>query len=395
MLQTWPDDPQLNETARYLANTGLAAFVCGDDWTVRWISEELKVLLNEPDETKLGIGKHVIECWVSETWSSTVTEESRLTGALTNLPFILWDTQGGPSSLEVLLGDYLGAEPGTMQLDIEPVEPPALWANTLDFIQGNLPPVTINQIFLRLTGKDRRYGFAVVYDQALPARLVALVARGDQGMFERMSRLIEPGRRASAILFADLEASSLLARRMSSAGYFELIREITTNVDQIVAEHQGIVGRHAGDGVTAFFLVADCGSPSASARQAIRAARRMHEATVNIAERTLLGTDGKVDCPMRIGIHWGPNLYMGQLVTGGRLEVTALGDEVNECARIEQTSAAGGTLASKSVLEQLTPDDSSLLGVDPDAVRYRTLGEIAGADSKAVRDAAMIPVTSI
>lgn len=85
---------------------------------------------------------------------------------------------------------------------------------------------------------------------------------------------------------------------------------------------------------------------------------------------------------------------MGQVVTGGRLEVTALGDEVNECARIQQV-AEGRSLASKGIVERLDVADAIALGIDPDALAYKTLAEIGGASEKALRDAATVPVTAI
>ena len=36
------------------------------------------------------------------------------------------------------------------------------------------------------------------------------------------------------------------------------------------------------------------------------------------------------DLVMRFGLHWGATLYVGQITTSGRAEITALGDEVNE-----------------------------------------------------------------
>lgn len=84
---------------------------------------------------------------------------------------------------------------------------------------------------------------------------------------------------------------------------------------------------------------------------------------------------------------------MGQLVTGGRLEVTALGDAVNECARMQESSRDGQALASKSLLEQLEPEDARALGIDPDGVVYRSIAELPGASAKAARDAGTIPVT--
>jgi class 3 adenylate cyclase len=82
-------------------------------------------------------------------------------------------------------------------------------------------------------------------------------------------------------------------------------------------------------------------------------------------------------------------------VTGGRLEVTALGDEVNEAARIQQSARDGALLASKSLLERLEPDDAAALDLDPDRFRYRTLAELEGATDKARRDAGNVAVAEI
>ena len=86
---------------------------------------------------------------------------------------------------------------------------------------------------------------------------------------------------------------------------------------------------------------------------------------------------------------------MGQLVTGGRLEATALGDEVNEAARIEQSAKDGAALASKTLVERLDPDDARALGIDPATVIYRSVDELPGSDEKAVRDAGSIAVTDV
>jgi class 3 adenylate cyclase len=98
---------------------------------------------------------------------------------------------------------------------------------------------------------------------------------------------------------------------------------------------------------------------------------------------------------MRVGIHWGSSLYLGQLVPGGRLDVTALGDAVNECARIQECADPHETLASKALLERLSSDDAAAAGVDPDKVRYTPLSEVGNSSAKAVRDAGAIPVTPL
>jgi hypothetical protein len=52
-------------------------------------------------------------------------------------------------------------------------------------------------------------------------------------------------------------------------------------------------------------------------------------------------------------------------------------------------------LASKVLVERLAPDDSSLLEIEPDLLRYRMVEELPGATDKAVRDAGGIPVTNL
>ncbi len=83
----------------------------------------------------------------------------------------------------------------------------------------------------------------------------------------------------------------------------------------------GIVGKHAGDGGSALFLAADFeDSESAAARATIEAARAIRDGAEGF------GPD-EISARLNIGLHWGATLMVGQVATGGRLEVTALGLE--------------------------------------------------------------------
>jgi class 3 adenylate cyclase len=62
-----------------------------------------------------------------------------------------------------------------------------------------------------------------------------------------------------------------------------------------------------------------------------------------VASRSGLATD---DLVMRFGLHWGSTLYVGNISTTARTEVTALGDEVNETARIEACATGGRILCA-------------------------------------------------
>ena len=98
---------------------------------------------------------------------------------------------------------------------------------------------------------------------------------------------------------------------------------------------------------------------------------------------------------VNLGVHWGATLMVGQVATTGRLEVTALGDQMNEGARIEAAARGGAILASKDLIERLDRTDAQATGLDPDTVAYTPLGELDGVSAKAIRDAGAIPVAVI
>ena len=209
------------------------------------------------------------------------------------------------------------------------------WHDIVSFPEDlALPPVrcsaTRTRLQVRINDDAGRFiGVLYIYRGTVPESLLHRLGRGDPRLFERMDRVSEPGRRPAGILFADLEASGALSRRLSSRGYFDLIRDVTDLIDSSVVARDGIVGKHAGDGGSALFLAADFdGSESAAARAAIEAARAIRDGAEH------LGPDD-VTVKLNIGVHWGATLMVGQVATSGRLEVTALGDQMNEGARIE------------------------------------------------------------
>jgi class 3 adenylate cyclase len=310
--------------------------------------------------------------------------ESGLAWLRANLPLFAHDTPGGIPAMRAMLRP-------DVEVALGPVgesEPRSLWTGEVEFLQGNLPPAPARYVTSALHAVDgERLGWLTIYGPGARAGIAALVIRGDQSMFARMAELLEPARRAAAVLFADIQASSRLARHISTAGYFELIRGFTTAVDDIVIRHKGIVGRHAGDGVTAFFLADQIGSTAGACCAALRAAREI------VAWRPQEGR--YEEFVVNAGAHWGGALYLGQIVTGGRLEITALGDEVNECARIQQTARNGSLLASKPLIERLDREDADALGLDPLTMSYRTVGELPGVTQKAVRDAGGVPVVHV
>jgi class 3 adenylate cyclase len=391
---SWPENPGLRTIAEQLEAAGWAAEIFDSEWRLVWVSSGILELIDESDPDRIGYGRHIFEHLRHDTWTKLVTPESLVSMLEVELPMILHDMPGGKEELKRIAGpeleDFIDS--------IEEKSPPPIRASQIEFVQGDLPPIEVNLLVVRVYSVEGDHiGRLFFYGPSLPPAIMTLVARGDRDMFERAARLVEPGRRPSAILFADVQDSGVLSRRLPSATYFSLLRAVITSVDEVIGSYCGIVGKHAGDGATAFFLADDLGSRSAAVRAAIEAAREISVVAREAAKKLSEDADSldPDDVNVNVGVHWGGQLYMGQLVTGGRLEITALGDRVNEAARIQESARDGEVLASKSLLEHLSEEDARLLGLDPDAVFYRTVEELPGATDKAKRDAGTIPVTSL
>ncbi|MFP5297858.1 MAG: adenylate/guanylate cyclase domain-containing protein [Actinomycetota bacterium] len=384
-------DQRLRSVIDELEKTRWAATLLDPGYKLLWISREMKVLVGEDDEEKLGYGKHIVSAWLSETWLPMITAESQLQLFKEHLPYILYTTPKDE------LKGYLG-ELGPVLDEMEPVEPLPVHVGIFEYISDGFQPTQVRSMVMRLHDHSGEpLGILMIYGSALPARILALVARGDERMFTRMADLVKPGRRQAAVLFADLQESGVLSKRLPSAAYFQLIARLTDAIDRVVIDHLGIVGKHAGDGVTAYFLADHIGSSSGAAAAAIKAARGI-EAVAGAVVKEVIEETGISELAalcVNVGVHWGGTLYMGQLVTGGRLEISALGDAVNECARIQESARDGQALVSKNLIEHLSDNDAESLGLDPDTLVYRTVGELETASDKARRDAGTIPVTPL
>jgi class 3 adenylate cyclase len=383
------DDPRLDQIVRGLDSTGWAAEVCDAEWRLAWVSSQTAALIGASDVSELGVGMHMLESRQLPAWQRMVSRRSEEEWIRQNVPQMLADDPGDGERLAAMVKPELRHAVEEAQ----PAEIP-IWT-WLTETTGVVPAVNkVRSFGVRVrNAAGEPIATVYMYGANLPATLLALVSQGDRGMFERMARLAEPGRREAAVVFADIQSSGELSRHLSSAGYFRLVQALLTELDRVVYEAHGIVGKHAGDGLSAFFLAEDLGSAADAAGAALDAARSLAATARATADHSEY--EPARGLRLNVGVHWGGALFMGQVVTGGRLEVTALGDEVNECARIQESARDGSVLASKALVERLDPAQARKLGVDPDRVAYCTVAELPGVSEKAVRDAGSIPVTEV
>lgn len=378
-----PEAPVLRSAAEALDRAGVGGWLCDAEWQAIWVSAQTVALSGNRSPEELGVGRPILEAMTAPYWVDTLNQDDLLAA----LPALCAWIAG--SGVEAVGSDIAGLYEAMTATPLTPDPGPVLTVSVRWRARAGLP-APARTLWFRLHDEPGAFAGTVTLAEAdLPTELAFFLTRGDQAALQRMVRLVEPRRRAAAVLFVDLQGSGVLARRLTAPAYFEIVQRLTTAVDRAVVTGGGVVGKHAGDGVTAFFTAEELGSESGAARAAIEAARGVRAAVD--------GIDAPGGSALRInaGVHWSSGLYMGQLVTDGRLEVTALGDAVNECARLQESARDGEILASKVLLEQLTPRDAAAVGVDPDRVVFALLSERPDVPAKAVRDAGSIPVTAL
>lgn len=394
-----PADATLAEFASALNEAGHWAEVADTQWRTVFVTESLQVargLLVEAAPSFAGafmFGTEYLEGYSALPTGSIAVESSRR--HLAHLgAWVVEDLGGDREALRTLVDDRL-----VDVLDEIPSNdgrsdaPSALAYASAGYGVGASRPIIVVTAARVRRPTGELAGTLMIHKPELDMTvLAALGAMGDRGHFERMQSVAGAGRRPGAILFADLEGSTPLAKRLSTANYFTIGRRMTRAADQCIVDAGGIAGRHSGDGVVAFFLTEHLGSESAAAGSCIRAARSLRAAMAGVAQRSGLAAEALT---MRFGLHWGATLYVGLISTVGRTETTALGDEVNDAARIEACATGGRVLASKPLVERLSSNGARELGLDLDAVTYTQLGDLTSATDKARRDAPSIAVCEL
>jgi class 3 adenylate cyclase len=390
----WPDDPPLAAWAEALNEAGHWAYVHDASWRYVFATDDLRLALGDTGEvTTVPLGDHILS-------AEGTRFRNRAGGSMTSLEvrrarfpllgrYVLATTPGGRDGLRRIVDPDLA----DLVDELQPEDPPRVWTLKTDFgFAGTHAPSRATWFALSDSNGTTKGYCSLLKPAAGMSHLAAAVAMADPSHLERMRFVESPDRHPAAILMADLEASSPLARSLSTAQYFAFVRRLIRAADDRIIDAGGIVGRHAGDGVVALFLAETAGSESAAARSCIVTARALRDVIAEVGQRSELIQS---ELSLRFGLHWGATLYVGRIATRGRSEVTALGDEMNETARIEACATGGRALASKSLIERLNQADADALGLGARYLTYSPLVDLASATEKARRDAPSISVCEI
>src|SRR5215471_10535579 len=355
-----PDDPRLAAWASALNDAGYFATLLDSHWRSVFLTDEWRLAVGDTgDSTAFPIGSHHFSTDAVDFRKAHFRAPLEVRAGFRALgPYVLASTPGGRGELRRIVHP----EFADLVDELQPQELPVTLARRSGMTYAGVQ-VGTSQVFIRIDDGDGR--LAGICQLTKPtvgmSQLTVAAAIADLAHLERMRMLDSPDRHQVAILTADLDGSSPLARRLSSAQFFEFTRRLVRAADQCIVDAGGIVGRHAGDGIIAYFLAETAGSESGAVRACITATTSLRRLLADVAARTDISAP---DISLRFGLHWGATLYMGRILSAGRSEVTALGDEMNEAARIEACAAGGRTLASKALIERLTRADADELGVD-------------------------------
>jgi adenylate cyclase len=131
-----------------------------------------------------------------------------------------------------------------------------------------------------------------------------------------------------ALLFTDLVGFSSWALGAGDAAVLELLREVGSAVEMVIASHDGRIVKRLGDGLMATFLSADA---------AVDSALHAQDAIAGIT------VDGYTP-RMRAGVHWGRPRRLGG---------DYLGVDVNVAARITDAARAEQVLISEALLARI------------------------------------------
>jgi class 3 adenylate cyclase len=186
----------------------------------------------------------------------------------------------------------------------------------------------------------------------LPAELVERVVAREHAL--------ELGgeRQAITVLFADVVAFTPLCERLEPERVVALLNELFTIVTEIVFSHGGTVDKFIGDCVMAFW-----GAPEPTEDHAARALEAAEEIlawldAANVEWEAELGARVEI----AIGVHTGEAI-VGNVGSKARMTYTAIGEVVNDAARLEALARPDQILTTAATLEAAgRVDDGAPLG---------------------------------
>jgi hypothetical protein len=215
-----------------LNDAGYWASVLDADWRYVFVTDELRLSYRDMRAPTIPlVGAHFLSAdarqFIGETLGGTsASAEVRRAWFLDVGRYVLADTLGGRDELRRVVDP----EVADLVDQLRPQDLPPVWMRRSEFTTAGAE-VSGPAVLIRIDDPGgSRVGLCMLPKPAAGmSDLARAAATADLGHLRRLRVVDRPDRRPAAILMADLEGSSPLARRLSTAQYFAFVRRFVTH----------------------------------------------------------------------------------------------------------------------------------------------------------------------
>lgn len=181
--------------------------------------------------------------------------------------------------------------------------------------------------------------------------LLHLLARRDEVIRSLLRRRL-PVLTHLVALVADLQNSVRICAELPPEEYFELINQIWATLDPVFRKYYGAYGKHAGDGLVYYFFQ----QPDSNfILNALRCSVEIRESIRRISKEWQIRKGWFTELHMNIGLNEGQE-WLGTFQTSTSVELTVLGDTINQAARLSDLARFGEIWTSKGLIAKLPPE---------------------------------------
>lgn len=195
--------------------------------------------------------------------------------------------------------------------------------------------------------------FVYVPAEESPSHVLNLLGQRRSIITDLLRKRI-PSLASLSVLVADLQDSVRICAELLPAEYFELINQLWESLAGCIEKHEGIHGKHAGDGFVYYFLNRPNGGNHVM--NAINCAREMRERIKVFSEKWRVRKGWLNDFYLNIGINEGQE-FCGTIRCASNVEFTALGDTINYAARLSDFARYGSIWVTKNVINKLGSEE--------------------------------------
>ncbi len=205
---------------------------------------------------------------------------------------------------------------------------------------------------------------------------------------------LEGERRLATVIIADVKDSTILAERMGTEAWVEMMNSVFQIVESQIYRYGGHVHQFRGDGLVAFFGTASVHKDDPE--RAVLAALAMQKAVQPFAAR--LAESQGISLQLRIGVNTGEVIVANVGDSSQHSEDTAMGEAVALAARLESAAEPGTVLVSHDTYRLAQPrfdwqelGEIAVRGISTPIAVYRPLAARAEDQSPLRSDAYGLP----